>query len=126
MATGGKRPGAGRKQKPVELKVLEGTFRKDRNGDAPGGVGGFPQLPEGLTPSQQALWQAFPRVAWIGESDRMAVHGAVALYDLILKNHQAMQATEQAGNPLAFKYSHDADGNQNVEPKENPLYTQQL
>jgi phage terminase small subunit len=27
---------------------------------------------------------------------------------------------------LTVKFSHDADGNQNVEPKENPLITQEI
>ena len=117
---------SGRRRKPKELKVLEGGFRKDRHGHEPAVVGGFPGAPEGLTASELALWQAFPKPGWIGETDCIAVRAAVTIYDRILRNQKAQQATEQASHPLAYKFSHDADGNQNVEPKENPLITQEL
>ena len=48
------------------------------------------------------------------------------MYAVILRNHAAQRATPEAGNCLTFKYSHDADGNQNVEAKENPLITQEI
>jgi hypothetical protein len=117
---------SGRRRKPKELKVLEGGFRKDRHGHEPSVVGGFPAAPEGLSQGERGLWDAFPKPAWIGETDGIAVHSAVSIYDRILRNQRAQQATPEAGNPLAFKYSHDADGNQNVEPKENPLITQEI
>lgn len=126
MPKGGKRTGAGRRRKPTELKVLEGSFRKDRHGEPPPVVPGFPVAPECLTKAEQSLWAWFPKPAWIGQSDVVAVHAAVSTYARILSNQQAQQATEQAGHPLAYKFSHDADGNQNVEPKENPLITQEI
>ena len=126
MAKGGKRTGAGRKRKPTELKVLEGSFRKDRHGAAPPVVPGFPQAPECLNEAEQKLWASFPKPGWIGQTDVVAVHAAVSVYERILRNQKAQQATPEAGNPLAYKFSHDADGNQNVEPKENPLITQEL
>jgi phage terminase small subunit len=108
------------------MKVLEGSFRKDRHGDSPAVVGGFPAAPDGLSPSELALWQAFPKPNWIGQTDQIAVHGAVSVYERILRNQKAQQASPEAGSPLAFKFSHDSDGNQNVEPKENPLITQEI
>jgi hypothetical protein len=117
---------SGRKRKPTELKVLEGSFRKDRHGDPPAVVAGFPAAPEGLTPSQQALWDSFPRPGWIGQTDGLAVYGAVAIFDLILRNQQQQQATPESGHMLAFKVSYDGDGNERLEPKENPLIVQAL
>lgn len=126
MAKGGRRSNTGPKRKPTELRVLEGTFRKDRHGDAPGVVGGFPGAPEHLSEAERQLWQTFPKPGWIGETDALAVNAAVSVFERILRNQKAQQATEQAGNPLTFKYSYDSDGNQTVEPKENPLITQEL
>lgn len=117
---------SGRKRKPTELKVLEGSFRKDRHGDAPPVVAGFPEAPACLMDAEKELWASFPKPAWIGQTDVLAVHAAVSTYERILRNQQAQMATETAGHPLSFKYSHDADGNQNVEPKENPLITQEI
>ena len=126
MAKGGKRSGSGPKRKPAELRVLEGTFRKDRHGGAPAVQGGFPAMPEGLTGEEQRLWQTFPKPAWIGETDGIAVHGAVSIYERILRNQKAQHATEDAGSPLTLKYTVDGDGNRTAEPKENPLITQEI
>ena len=126
MAKGGRRVGSGKKRKPNELRVLEGTFDKGRHGQAPGVVGGFPEPPVYLNETERQLWDELPHVAWIGESDRVAVHGAVSVYALIRKCQAAQRATPEAGAPLSYKYSHDSDGNQNVEPKENPLITQEI
>ena len=126
MAKGGKRVGSGRKHKPTELKVLEGRFRKDRHGDAPPVVPGFPEAPACLTETQRELWSTFPKPTWIGQTDLLAVHGAVSVYDLILRNQKAQQKTDTAGNPLAYKFTPSADGEPNMEPKENPLITQEV
>lgn len=126
MAKGGKRVGSGPKRKPTELKVLEGSFRKDRHGSPPPVVEGFPAPPEELTGEEKALWATFPKPVWIGQTDVKAVHGAVATYAAILRNHKAQQASPEAGHPLSYKYGYDADGNQTVEVKENPLITQEI
>ena len=126
MPKGGKRVGAGRRHKPTEMKVLEGRFRKDRDKGAPAVVAGFPVAPGCLSEAEAQLWATFPKPNWIGQTDVVAVHAAVSTYERILRNQKAQQATETAGHPLSFKYSHDADGNQNVEPKENPLITQEI
>jgi phage terminase small subunit len=126
MAKGGKRTGAGAKRKPTELKVLEGTFRKDRHGDSPAVVGGFPTNPDWLTEAEAKLWEWFPKPTWIGQTDVGAVNAAVSTYERILRNQAAQQKTPEAGHPLSFKYGYDADGNQTVEVKENPLITQEI
>jgi hypothetical protein len=126
MASGGRRSRSGPPKKPTELKIIEGTFRKSRDGKAPIVDGSFPAAPEHLSASELQLWQQFPRVPWVVESDVIAVHGAVAIYDRILRNQRAQQVTLEAGNPLAFKVAHDSDGGQTLEPKENPLITQEL
>jgi hypothetical protein len=126
MAKGGKRTRSGPPRKPTELRVLEGTFRKDRHGGAPPVVEGFPTAPEGLTEAEAKLWAWFPKPAWIGQTDVAAVHGAVSTYERILRNQAAQQKTPEAGHPLSFKYGYDADGNQTVEVKENPLITQEI
>lgn len=117
---------SGRRRKPRELKVLEGGFRKDRHGDEPEVVLGWPKAPEALTRTERELWDALPKVPWIVSSDVIAVHGAVSLYDRILRNQRAQQATAEAGAPLAYKVLHDMDGGQTLEPKENPLISQEL
>ncbi len=117
---------SGRPRKPKELKVLEGSFRVDRDRGAPEVVGGFPAAPEGLSADEMKVWETFPRAPWIGETDRPNIHAAVSTYALILRNHQKQRASPEAGHPLAFKYSYDGDGNERVEPKENPLITQEI
>ena len=126
MAKGGKRVGAGRKHKPTELKVLEGRFRKDRHGDAPPVVPGFPAAPQGLSEAEAELWAWFPKPSWIGQTDVLAVHAAVSVYERILRNQKAQRVTATAGNPLSYKFTPSADGEPNMEPKENPLITQEV
>lgn len=117
---------SGRKRKPTELKVLEGTFRADRHGDAPQVKGQFPPAPAHLSKAERELWETLPRVPWIVESDTLAVNGCVSTFERILRNQRAQGATESAGNPLAYKFTPSADGEPNMEPKENPLITQEM
>jgi hypothetical protein len=126
VAKGGKRAGSGRKRKPTDLKVLEGGFRKDRHGDEPRVTGAFPQAPPHLSDGERGLWETFPKPTWIVETDVVAVNAAVSIFERILRNQRAQQTTPDAGNPLAFKYTPSADGEPNLEPKENPLITQEL
>lgn len=126
MPPGGRRIGAGRPRKPRELKVIEGTFRRDRDGGSPPVQGTFPAPPDWVSEAERQLWSWFPRPAWIGATDVLAVHAAVSLYALVLQNQAAMRATPDASAPLAFKVTHDGDGNERLEPKANPLYGQQL
>jgi hypothetical protein len=93
----GKQLRTGRKRVPVEKKVLEGRFRQDRHGFPPKVVGGFPEPPEHLSESERKLWETFPRPVWIGETDVLAVTGAVGIYDRILANQRKQAAAEEAG-----------------------------
>ena len=62
MPHGGARRGAGRPKKPLELKLLEGTWRKDRDGELPTGVTRrrarrIPTMRRRISrPDQRALW----------------------------------------------------------------------
>jgi hypothetical protein len=100
MAKGGKRSGAGRKRKPPELRVLEGTFDKKLHGGAPAVVPGFPRPPKGLTLGERELWAEFPKPAWIGQTDAVAVHAAVSVYERILwmQGRQAEADDEKRAN----------------------------
>jgi hypothetical protein len=93
----GKQLGTGRKRLPYEKKVLEGRFRKDRQAVPPGVVGGFPQAPEHLSEAERKLWEAFPKPVWIGESDVLAVTGAVSIFARILANQQKQAAADLEG-----------------------------
>jgi hypothetical protein len=115
---------SGRKRKPTEMRVIEGTFRKDRHGAAPEVEPGFPEAPAHLTERQKQLWVTFPRRAWITESDWMQVNGAVALFDLVLRNQDAQGKTEDAGNMLILKQKPDPDGGMHYEPAKSPLISQ--
>jgi hypothetical protein len=126
MPSGGKRNRSGPPKKPRELKVLEGSFRKDRDGNTPPVVGSFPVQPEGLSDPEAALWAQFPKPAWIGETDGVAVRAAVSIFARILRVQESMRATPDAGNPLTFKISFSTDGEERLEPKPNPLYTLEL
>lgn len=126
MAKGGKRTGAGRKRKPTELRVLEGTFNKKKHGNPPPVTPGFPVAPATLSEAERALWESFPKPVWIASTDVLAVNAAVSVFERILRNQRAQMATATAGNPLAYKYTPSADGEPNMEPKENPLITQEL
>lgn len=105
--------------------MLEGSFRRDRDGQTPAVQGGFPVAPDWLSEAEARLWAAFPRPAWIGETDVLAVNAAVSLFALILANQAAMREAD-AGKPLSYKVSHDGDGTALLEPKANPLYGQQI
>jgi hypothetical protein len=126
MPSGGKRNRSGPPKKPRELKIIEGSFRKDRDGNTPPVVGAFPPIPGDVSEAEAALWQTFPKPGWIGETDGLAVRAAVSIFARILAVQQAMRATPDAANPLTFKVSFSADGEERLEPKPNPLYTLEL
>ncbi len=129
MAKGGARVRSGQTRKPKELKVLEGTFRKDRDGGTPMvSAGAFPDPPEYLNDQQRALWRELEQHcgAWIGTSDKLAVLGAVSVFDLILRNFKAQQEGDGADAMLTSKVFMDDKGGGTVEAKENPLIGQQI
>lgn len=129
MARGGARVRSGPARKPKELKVLEGTFRKDRDAGTPMvAVGAFPAPPDYLNERQRELWRELEQHcgAWIGTSDKLAVLGCVSVYDLIRRNFEAQAETEGASAMLSAKVFMDDKGGGAVEPKENPLIGQQV
>ena len=120
MPKGGARVRSGPPKKPKELKVLEGTWRKDRDGGTPMvQAGAFPEPPAYLNERQRVLWRELEQHcgAWIGTSDRLAVEGAVNVYDLLRRNIEAQGATEGADQMLVATAA---------EAKENPLISQQI
>lgn len=95
MAKGGKRVGAGRKRTPTGLKLLEGTFRKDRARGEPPVVPGFPAAPGCLSEAERGLWETFPKPTWIGQTDVVAVHAAVSMYARVIGNQQAQRVADE-------------------------------
>lgn len=129
MPKGGARVRAGRPKKPKEMKVLEGTFRKDRDAGTPlVQPGAFPEPPAYLNDRQRELWADLERHcgAWIGTSDRLAVEGVVHVYDLIRQNIDARAAGDGADAMLTAKVFMDEKGGGAAEAKENPLISQQI
>lgn len=128
MAKGGRRAHSGRKKKPTDLKVIEGTFRGDRHGSEVQIPSDWPDPPDHLNARERALWVDLQQRmgAWTAQSDVWAINGVVSLVDQVLRIQAAQRATEGAGNPLAFKFTPSADGEPNLEPKENPLYGMEL
>lgn len=128
MAKGGRRNHSGRKRKPTDLKVVQGTFRKDRHGKEVQIATKWPEAPAHLNDREKALWAGLEAhcATWVAPSDWPALNGVVSLLDRLLRVQEAQQATEGASNPIAFKFTPSADGEPNLEPKENPLYNLEL
>ncbi len=137
MPRGGRRQGAGRKPKPTEIKVLQGTFRGDRHGDeAQPDVKGWPEPPAHLNARELELWGALGErcAAWSAPSDFLAFNGVVSLADRLLRNQEAQGETDTSGHPLTFKHviKHVIGGDGNpveleiVSPEENPLISQEI
>jgi hypothetical protein len=96
MPSGGARRGTGAKPKPRELKALEGTYipPAKRAAPPPAVVGGFPAPPDDLSEAEAKLWATFPKPAWIGETDVVAVRAAVSIYARILQVQPAARLGE--------------------------------
>lgn len=59
----------GTKPKPIELKVLKGTYRKDRDGDIADAVktSGLPIKPSGMPADESAIWdEVVPKLVEMG------------------------------------------------------------
>jgi hypothetical protein len=129
MPKGGARVRSGPAKKPTEAKILEGTWRKDRDGGRPVlDTSAFPAPPAFLNERQRELWAELEQHCgtWIGTSDRLAVLGCVSVYDLLRANFDARMETPDSCAMLAGKVFMDESGGGMVEPKENPLVSQQL
>ncbi len=129
MPKGGRRLHAGGRRKPTEMKVLQGTFRADRHGAEVKVAAVFPDPPAGLSTRELGTWNELRNLcgAWTAPSDKLAIHGVVALYDRLARNHDAQRENDgKAGSPLAFSVKVDSDGTPTLEPKENPLLSQEV
>lgn len=128
MAKGGSRAHAGRKRKPTDMKVVQGTFREDRHGEEVQVAAKWPEAPAHLSEMERELWNRLEHEcsSWVSPSDWVAVNGVVSLMERILRIQTAQRATDGAGNPITFKFTPSIDGEPNMEPKENPLYTMEL
>ena len=76
----------GRPKKPVALKILQGTFRADRDGDPSHAVigDGTPEMPKDLTGEAKKLWeQIVPGLVALGiakAADTLALSQACRMY----------------------------------------------
>ena len=80
MARGGRRPGAGRKPKPLASHVLSGTFRPDRHGDKATTAAAVLPMP---APLSACDWR--PTEAEVGALSPLAqtwLHATLSLFQL--------------------------------------------
>jgi hypothetical protein len=132
MAKGGRRVRAGRKPKPTDLKVLQGTFRTDRHGGEVQVPAKWPDPPVfiPMTDRQRVIWQGLKDGdTWHAETDWPSVWGLVKAIDGVIANHEAQLETETASHPLAFKHILQEQNGKSVEivtAEENPLRTGEL
>ena len=123
---------SGRKRKPTDLKVLQGTFRSDRHADEVQVPAKWPLPPDalGLTKRQSLVWEGLrDGDVWHAETDWPAVWGLVIAIDELIQNHEAQRETDTAGHPLAFEHilrEKDGTSIEIVTAKENPLKTAEL
>ena len=86
------------------MKVVTGTFREDRHGDAAAVEAqidpAFPQPPAFLPLSDRArqIWQSLSDHCgpWTSQSDWPAVWGVVRMIERIILNHEAQLETDDA------------------------------
>src|SRR6187551_2883528 len=128
MAKGGSRSHSGRKRKPTDMKLVQGTFRPTRHRDETVIAAKWPEPPAHLNPRERELWDGLKEhcSTWMAPSDWMALNGTVSIMDRVLRVQEAMRETETSGNPTSFKFTPSADGEPNMEPKENHLFTLEL
>lgn len=128
MAKGGRRMHSGRKRTPTEVKLIQGTFRKDQDGTRPQVPTAWPAPPSHLTQRERQLWDQLKATTslWVTVSDWPALNGVVSLLDRLLRNQAAQQATPTAGAPLTSAPLGDAASGQEMGAKENPLITQEI
>lgn len=110
MPKGGRRARAGGPRKPTDLKVIEGTFRKDRHGrEVTTGEAKFPKPPGFLQLSgrEKRVWKCVGEHcgAWTALSDWTTVWGLVRLIERLIRNHEAQLETDGASHPLAFRHT---------------------
>lgn len=133
MAKGGRRVGAGHPKTPTALKIVTGSYRKDRHGNEPQVAASFPAAPVGLNERELATWKELEQhcATWTALSDKWAIWGVVKLVDRLDRNQEAQRASAEAGHPLAFSYKitgsgEDEEKSVRVEAKSNPLIDQEV
>ena len=132
MAKGGRRVHAGRKPKPTALKVVQGTFRRDRHGNEPRVSSAWPDAPVfiKLTRRQKTIWAGLKDSdSWHALTDWPSVWMLVVAIDGLLQNHDAQRETDSSDHPLAFKHVLQEKGDTTIEivtAVENPLKTAEL
>jgi hypothetical protein len=87
---------SGRKRKPTAIKVLEGSYRKDRHGHEMQVLTGWPEPPVWMNDRERGIWDGLRPYcqAWITESDWPALYGLVSTMEMILLNREARAANE--------------------------------
>jgi len=110
------------------MKVVQGTFREDRDGGTPMVAARWPTAPGHLNERERTLWAGLETHCgtWMAPSDWPALNGCVSLLDRLLTIQDAMRATPDAGNPTSLKFTPSADGEPNAEAKSNHLYGLEL
>ncbi len=110
------------------MKLVQGTFRDDRHGKEAIVPVVWPDAPAHLNDRERELWNALKEHCgtWVAPSDWIALNGVVSLTDRLLRIQEAMRETPTAGNPTSFKFTPSADGDPNMEPKENHLFALEL
>lgn len=132
MAKGGARAHAGRKPKPTDMKLVQGTFRGDRHAGELQVPAEWPEAPSfiPLTERQRVIWAGLKDGdSWHAKTDWPAVWGMVKALDELIVNHEAQLETETSGHPLAFKHILQESNGKSVEivtAEENPLKTGEL
>lgn len=91
---------SGRPRKPREMKVVQGTFRKDRHGAEVHVASAWPAPPAHLNARERLLWSELEQhcKAWVAPSDWITINGVVSLVDRLL-NIQAALAASDVGTP---------------------------
>lgn len=123
---------SGRKPKPTEMKIVQGTFRADRHGGEVQVPACWPEPPGHLklTARQGEIWAGLKDGdSWHAATDWPAVWGLVLAIDGLIQNHAAQLETDTASHPLAFKHilqEKDGKSIEIVTAEENPLKTGEL
>jgi len=80
------------------MKVIEGTFRKDRHGSEVQVPASWPAPPAHLNDRERALWTDLEQhcKTWAAPSDWITINGVVSLVDRLLTIQSAL-ATADAG-----------------------------
>jgi len=142
MGHGGRRRGSGRRPKPVEMKVVQGTFRKHRDAKKLAAGQTVDQVAAALESTAEAsplqpvrglgergceLWALALKSfgGWTKTSDTFALAALVSLMQLAEENRATREKSALHRAMLAFRRRRDGD-HVYLEARENPLVLQAL